>query len=1208
MGCNVSSTRRFAHSLTGKALLRLAVLGAAVLLIFGAVGAHLLYRQIEAQELERLALQAAERARVAEQVLDHVADMHRTVRDEFRRRWPSYQDAAHARRFEALLERDAVGAWRSRSEIADGRQHPTGWVRRGVPPDDDLKRRVVMFHDLSARYGPGAATRNDNLYFVSVPEQSNMGYDPFLSPTWSADVPSDFDQLGADWGRTAYAPATNDATRWSAPEIDDVSPALGPVFAVLTPVRINGRHLATIGTTLVAREFVDRVLPASAGDTRYVALFADGRPLLEPKALPRLDIAAAALGRSEADDALVALARIDGPGWYVAALLPTAVVRAHAATVLAGTLAVGVVALLLPMVIVAAVLKRRVARPLGELTRAAETLAGGDTGVRLPVARDDELGRLATAFNDMTQKVAERDAALREDKRRIEQALTTLRLTDERWRAMTDNAADVVVVVDADDIVRDASPPIRRLLGLAPEAVVGRPAFERVHAEDAPGLRERLVAAGGAPVTFRAQHADGRWRVLEGSGSALYDHPAVRGLVLNVRDVTAAIEAEQELTRQRDALHQSEKLSALGSLLAGVAHELNNPLTVVVGRAMQLEDAAASARDRERAQQIRLAAERCTRIVRTFLAMARRQPSARRETDVNAVVRGALELLGYMLRSGDVQLELNLAPALPQVLADADQLSQVFLNLVTNAQQAMAASPGPRRLTVATRAEGGRVVVEVADNGPGVAPELAGRIFEPFFTTKAVGEGTGVGLAVSLGIVQAHGGSLELAAAPPPGARFVVGLPALASDRQAAQAATPRQALPRARPQRILVVDDEAEIAHFLRDVLEGAGHRVSLAADGREALRRHAQQDFDLVITDLKMPVMDGPALHRELLQRDPRLAARTVVMTGDLLSGRAHAFARDSGLPVLDKPFRRDDALAVVARVVAEPAAAKVGCMFTVAPAAEQPTEPLHAALLAAYSDYVAGAVVLALADWPSFIGRQCIDLASSRVALDASGAVLAFAFVAVRDARQWRLASLGAVPAARGTGAAPALLDELNARALAAGVQRLELEVFAQNPRALRLYESRGFEARHALHGYALDAPAAGDAGGVDVVSREAALQWLDETAAALPDLPLQVTARTLAVRTLPSEAWRAGSAQLVFATVPDATPPLVNVLSLVDREAAQHGAGRLVRALIARHPGWRIQVPPLQRLDVGGQALRDAGFAALPLHQLWMAKPL
>lgn len=814
----------FSRTLAAQALLRLTVLGAAVLLVFGALGAWVLYRQNVALETERLAQQAAERARVAEQVLNRVTDMHRSVRDEFVRRWPLVQEDLSASRFDTLMERDGRGAWRSRKEVSDGRRYPTGWVRQGTALTDDLRRRVVLFHDLSSRYGPGAATRNDNLYFVAVPEQANLGYDPFLAPNWSNDVASDYDQLTEDWGRLAYlAPGPDAATRWSTPEIDGVSPGMGSVFAALTPVRIGERHLATIGTTLVVQDFLARVLPPAGADMRYLALLPDGRALQaadakrpqagaeRPFAGLIADAAPSYRGRREDDGMLYALARIDGPGWYVAATLPAAVVRERATAPLLWALAIGAIALLLPLVIVAAILRRQVARPLGELTRAAETLARGDTAVRLPATRDDELGRLASAFNHMAHEVAERDAALREDKRRIEQALA---------------------------------------------------------------------------------------------------------------DTT---KAEAELARQRDALHQSEKLSALGSLLAGVAHELNNPLTVVVGRAMQMEDQAGSAVDRERAQKIRLAAERCARIVRTFLAMARRQDATRRPTDINPVILGALELLGYALSSSDVQVEQHLAPGLPPVLADADQLSQVFLNLFTNAQQAMVQSAPPRRLLVRSEAvdDGRTLRIEVADTGPGVPAELAGRIFDPFFTTKQVGEGTGVGLSVCLGIVQSHGGALTLAprADGERGASFVVTLPALAPGALDAIAAADDAPAPAdAGPLRILVVDDEPEIGEYLRDLLEAAGHGVALAGNGREALRWLDQQEFDLLLSDLKMPGLDGPGLLKEVAQRDPGLATRFIAMTGDALGGSAHAFVQDSGLPVLHKPFEPGEVLALVHRVAAQ------------------------------------------------------------------------------------------------------------------------------------------------------------------------------------------------------------------------------------------------------------------------------------------------
>jgi len=818
----------FSHTLTGKTLLRIAVAGAAVLILFGALGAGVLYREIEAQETARLALQAAERARVAEQVLGHVTEMHRTVRAEFVRRWPLIQDTATAKRFDALLERDAAGAWRSRSEISDGRLHATGWVRRGTVLTDEVRRKVVLFHDLSRRYGPGAATRNDNLYFVGVPEQANMGYDPTLAPNWSNDVPSDYDQLESAWGRLAYEAAPPDSpTRWSTPEIDEVSPAMGPVFAALTPIHIGEQRVATVGTTIVVREFLARVLPTLGTQARYVAIHADGRPLTDTRsrngAAPSEPLTglhahfasvtsargASYTGYSRSDDMLYALARVEGPGWYVAAMLPGAELRARAAAPVLWTLAIGAAALLIPIGIVAAILRRQVAVPLGELTQAAEALAGGDTAVRLPARRDDELGRLAIAFNDMVAKVAERDATLREDKRQIEATLNSL------------------------------------------------------------------------------------------------------------------LQAQQALERQGEALHQSEKLAALGSLLAGVAHELNNPLAVVVGRAFQLEETAASGTDRSRARDVRLAAERCARIVRTFLAMARRQASVRAPTQLNDVVRGAIELLGYGLRSADVQVELILAETLPQVWADADQLSQVLLNLCTNAQQAMAETRGTRRLQVSTSyaAETAQVRIAVTDTGPGVPRELAGRIFDPYFTTKPVGEGTGVGLAVSQGIVQGHGGSIALETPAEGGARFVVTLPVAMpeADPEPSRDPSPGVAVV-VEELRILVVDDEAPIAELLRDIFEGAGHGVALARSGVDALGYLEDQEFDVVLTDVKMPEMDGAALYDEVIRRHPSLATRVIAMTGDALGSAARAFADRAAVPLLHKPFEPAEALAIVRRVASQ------------------------------------------------------------------------------------------------------------------------------------------------------------------------------------------------------------------------------------------------------------------------------------------------
>jgi ribosomal protein S18 acetylase RimI-like enzyme len=260
------------------------------------------------------------------------------------------------------------------------------------------------------------------------------------------------------------------------------------------------------------------------------------------------------------------------------------------------------------------------------------------------------------------------------------------------------------------------------------------------------------------------------------------------------------------------------------------------------------------------------------------------------------------------------------------------------------------------------------------------------------------------------------------------------------------------------------------------------------------------------------------------------------------------------------------------------------------------------LHSAFTAAFADYLIGPFQVPLPQWPQLLARQGVDLGPSRVAIN-RGEPIAFCLVAPRpECGSWRLATMGALPAARGTGAAPALLDDFIARAKAGGVAFVELECFAQNTRALRLYQSRGFQAVDALYGYRCTAAAATVAPSTPtVVDLRDAFDWLDELHGAGCALPLQVTPRSLRALTVPLQAWRRGSAQLVFAEGADGS---IQVHSLVDPQPVQNAAGELVAALLARYPGRLVRVPQLQRQVVGGAALERLGFAREPLHQLWM----
>jgi two-component system NtrC family sensor kinase len=425
----------------------------------------------------------------------------------------------------------------------------------------------------------------------------------------------------------------------------------------------------------------------------------------------------------------------------------------------------------------------------------------------------------------------------------------------------------------------------------------------------------RAVAGEQLHVEWHIRHKDGslHWHEVFIKRVLIGGEPRMLALA---RDITEKKRAAEELDRQREALYQREKLAALGSLLAGVAHELNNPLSVVVARAVMLEEREEPA-IQNAAARIRTAAERCARIVRTFLAMARQQQPKRGPVKINEVITAALEITAYAVRTSSIDVVLALADDIPLIDADADQLHQVFLNLIVNAQQALQDCPAPRRLEIRSwfDAAANAVRVTVRDNGPGIAEHLRARIFEPYFTTKPVGMGTGVGLAVSSGIIEAHGGKLSFDCPGEEGTVFTIDLPAGAAQAQSAPAGV--QVGERTNRRAILVVDDEPEIREMLTEVLTRARHRVVNASSGREALEHLSREPFDVILTDMRMPDTDGLALYEEIKRRFPAQAQQVVFVTGDTLTAKLRDFAARSGCPVIEKPFLPSEVRRIVGEV---------------------------------------------------------------------------------------------------------------------------------------------------------------------------------------------------------------------------------------------------------------------------------------------------
>ncbi len=400
--------------------------------------------------------------------------------------------------------------------------------------------------------------------------------------------------------------------------------------------------------------------------------------------------------------------------------------------------------------------------------------------------------------------------------------------------------------------------------------------------------------------------------------SRLIDFHGEKVIVSHTYDLTDRINMQRELEHQRETLHQNEKLSALGELLAGVAHELNNPLSVVLGLSLMLKEAATDAKTGERADKISKAAERCARIVRTFLAMARQQPTRTSNIAIDDVIAAAIEVAGYSIKSSDIELATHLQPDLPLIWADPDQLSQVLINLLVNAEQALHDWNGQRKITISTWREprGGDIAIRIADTGPGISSEILSRIFEPFFTTKEVGAGTGIGLSFCHRIVQSHGGTIRVETVEGGGSAFIITLPA--SNRREDSAENATEELERSSGAACLVVEDEREVGDVIAEVLRRDGFDITIAKSGEEALAQLNKRSFALILSDLKMPNMDGRRLFNHIADLHPAEVERLAFLTGDTISPDAQAFLRATKRPYLEKPIRPDELRSFVSKLV--------------------------------------------------------------------------------------------------------------------------------------------------------------------------------------------------------------------------------------------------------------------------------------------------
>ena len=391
-----------------------------------------------------------------------------------------------------------------------------------------------------------------------------------------------------------------------------------------------------------------------------------------------------------------------------------------------------------------------------------------------------------------------------------------------------------------------------------------------------------------------------------------------------VRDVSERKKLEDQTRDLYHQLLQAEKLAALGQTISGVAHELNNPLATILTWAERLSQRPPSEIDeqtRRGLETILSESERAAKIVRSLLTFARKRQSTRTMVDLSRVVRETLSLRAYEQRITNITTVDALAAGLPQVFADAHQVQQVLLNLIINAEQAMLTANGRGTLVVRSwhDVERESIVIEINDDGPGIAEELQPKIFDPFFTTKEVGKGTGLGLTVAYAIVQEHGGRIRLSSNTGTGASFCVELPVSGTPLQRPAAPPQRADFEALAGSTVLVVEDEPALAAAVSEALADAGFVVDRAGDGEEALARVAAKSYDLIVCDLKMPKIDGIRFYQKLSALHPDVARRVIFVTGDVAGTEAERFLQDSGCRWLAKPFRLGDLLRTAREILA-------------------------------------------------------------------------------------------------------------------------------------------------------------------------------------------------------------------------------------------------------------------------------------------------
>ncbi len=544
-------------------------------------------------------------------------------------------------------------------------------------------------------------------------------------------------------------------------------------------------------------------------------------------------------------------------------------------------------------------LSKRVSKPLERLLNGTILISEGNLDHRIGIHTNDEIGRLSRSFDQMVVRLKEQSVGIQK--------------SEERYRLITENVSDIIFSLDDEARIIFLNQRIESITGYNRDEFIGKKfldlltpesrekvndTFQRIFSENVQSschMEISLTSKDGDEINFEVMLV----KFLDTSGIVLYYGVG--------RDVT-------ERRKLQEQLIQSEKLSSLGEIISGVAHELNNPLTGIMGLSeLLLMEPDINSEAKQELQKILNEARRTGKIVKNLLTFARKYPPEKMPCQINEIIENVLEIRFYDILVSHIEIVRNMDAELPTTMADPHQLRQVFLNIVNNASDAMQMTDKKRVLRVSTAVKEDKIEIAFEDNGPGIPQNALSKIFDPFFTTKEAGKGTGLGLSVSHGIITEHGGSISAQSKEGEGTRFVIELPLkqISPDSKKKKIEKALWDLP---PLRALVVDDEEPVLKFIEKALKNEGSTVDAAESGDKALGYLMENDYDLVISDLRMPGVDGWKLYSWVKENRPHITKKLVFITGDIMNPDVQAFLEESDVLYLKKPFSVGDLKRIV------------------------------------------------------------------------------------------------------------------------------------------------------------------------------------------------------------------------------------------------------------------------------------------------------